>query len=138
MKVLACVAGVVLVLVGVACGSDDGTAADPFGDRTWTLTGGTVDGVELVTLADAPITLTVADGRASGTSACNTYGADLTVDGSTVAVGMVVATEMACMGEGVMELEGAYLGALARATSVSSSDGVVELSGDGVVLRFGA
>ncbi len=139
MKLLARIACTCLVVVvGGACGSDDSAMSDPFGDSTWTLTGGSVDGAALALVADAPVTLTVVDGRAAGTSACNTYGADLTVDGSTVAVGAVIATEMACMGEGVMELEGAYLGALARVTAVSSSDGALELSGDGVELRFGA
>lgn len=138
MKLFVCIACACLAMAGAACGSDEGVGADPFGDRAWTLTGGSVDGAQLVLVADAPVTLTVVDGRATGTSACNTYGAALSVDGSSVVVGDVVATEMACMGEGVMELEGAYLGALVRVTSVSSADGVLELRGDGVELRFGA
>jgi heat shock protein HslJ len=117
---------------------DGGTAVDPFGDTTWELTSGTVDGEDLVLVDGAPVTLTVTDGQAAGRSACNNYFGELVVDGSSVTPGVFGSTEMACMEDGVMELEAAYLGAMQTVTGVAVEGEELVLTGEGVELRFAA
>jgi heat shock protein HslJ len=115
---------------------DGDVAVDPFGDSTWELTSGTVGGEDLVLVDGSPVTLTVTDGQASGRSACNNYFGELVVDGSSVTPGMFGSTEMACMEEGVMELEAAYLGAMQTVTGVAVEGEELVLTGDDVELRF--
>lgn len=57
------------------------------------------------------------DGRVAGSGGCNRYSGTYTADGSSLAVGPVAATKMACPAPGVMEQEGQYYGALTRVTT---------------------
>jgi heat shock protein HslJ len=112
--------------------------ADRFADVTWELLGGTVDGTDLVLVEGSPVTLSVADGEVGGRAACNTYGGALTITGEEVAVGPLRSTMMACLDDGVMELEAAFLGGLERVTAVALDDEILVLTGEGVELRFAA
>ena len=56
-------------------------------DGTWRLDRGTVDGHALPMPATAPITLTLAGTRASGSSGCNSYGGDATVSDGQFRIG---------------------------------------------------
>ncbi|MFN4003026.1 META domain-containing protein, partial [Microcella sp.] len=84
----------------------------------------------------------IVDGDAiSGVAACNTYGG--TVIGSVadveqpLRVEQMFQTEMACVDDGVMQLEQRYLDALAAVTSARRVDAdTVRLSGPNVVLEF--
>lgn len=61
-------------------------------------------------LSGTEITLTFQDGQATGSAGCNTYEAEYSDDGTTVAFGPAAATEMACVTPaGVMEQEQRYL-----------------------------
>jgi heat shock protein HslJ/predicted secreted protein len=60
------------------------------------------------------------DGRVFGTTGCNHYGGSYTVvDSFNLSFGAVAATEMACMGDGIMDQESRFLRSL---TSVSSME----------------
>lgn len=123
---------------GPGGGGEDGGSSDPFGDTTWILTEGTVDGAPLELIEGYEITLSVAGGQVSGRSACNNYFGEITVDGSDVSIGGVGSTEMGCPEPGVMELEQAYLSALARVTTASREGDALSLEGEGVSFRFTA
>jgi heat shock protein HslJ len=78
-------------------------------DTTWALS--VFDGTDPV--ADTTITLTFdGEGNAYGSSGCNSYSGSYEVDGETLEFGMMMGTLMACLQEGVMEQEQAYLQAL--------------------------
>lgn len=92
-------------------------------------------------LSVADVSMTVQGDAISGVAACNTYGG--TVIGSVaeveqpLRVEQLFQTEMACLDDGVMELEQRYLDALAAVTSARRINAdTVELIGPGVRLEF--
>ena len=72
------------------------------------------------------------DGRLSGSSGCNQYGADYTTDGRAMTIGVPIGTLMACA-PAVMRVEQVYLARLPQAESFTIEGSVltVETSGDG-------
>ncbi|HDR72803.1 MAG TPA: META domain-containing protein [Methanoculleus sp.] len=76
------------------------------------------------------------DGRVGGSAGCNHYGADYTVNGASLAVGLAMRTEMYCIDPpGVMEQEDRYLSLLADAASYQIEDGLLILvDGEGADL----
>ncbi len=90
-----------------------------------------------------PVTLTFDGDEVSGQAPCNTYSAAVARGpgaGSTgpLEFGGITRTEMACAEQQQNELEGRYFAALEAADSVSVSDDgeTLELTGDGVFVRF--
>jgi heat shock protein HslJ len=131
---------VVLLTATTACGDQsatDGAGSGDSLDGAWVLTSGDVDGTALDLTVDRPVTLTLDGDKVTGSSACNLYFADLTVDGDTVTFGTIGGTEMACQDD-VMNLEGRYLAALARITQAARAGETLTLTGDGVRLEFGS
>jgi heat shock protein HslJ len=102
---------------------------------TWVLQRGSIEELLAGAPQSARIDLTLADGEASGTSACNLYGGPYEVDGSTMSFGALGSTEMAC-DPALMDLEAAYLNALASVREYELGPDRLELRGDGVPLRF--
>jgi len=126
-----------LALLLAACAEKaDVASGDPFGSTTWVLTSGTVDGAALTPIASAPVTLLVSDGSVGGRAACNSYGGDFTIADGVVTVGSLIQTEMACLDPGVMDLEQAFLAALARVDGAAGDGTTLLLTGDGVEMRF--
>ncbi len=128
-----------VALLAAACGGIDVGDA-PTDDELvgeWELTAGTGPAGEIVLVDGYPITLSIGEDEAwGGTAACNAYGSDVTVDGPRVEITEVFQTEMACVEDGVMEAEAAYLDAYRRATSVEVDGDVLVLRGDAVELTF--
>lgn len=127
-----------LALLGPACAELDGPAGGSASapDGAWRLVEGETDQGEVPVVAGADITLRIDGEDWSGTAACNDYHATVAVDGRELAVSEVVATEVACPGEGVMASESAYLAALRRVEAFERGEGTLTLTGDGVRLRF--
>jgi heat shock protein HslJ len=61
-------------------------------------------------------TLRIEDGQAGGSSGCNIFGGPVTIDASSLTIGALAMTEMACA-DPRMNLEAAYLGRLAQVAS---------------------
>jgi heat shock protein HslJ len=124
-----------LVVVGGACAAP----GDPTGDPTgipWELESGTIDGAEVTLVDSHPVTLTMTDEEIGGTAACNGYGATVTVSGSTIEIGELASTAMACAPDEVMESETQYLEALPRVEEFSNTAERLTLTGEGVELSF--
>jgi heat shock protein HslJ len=136
-----------------ACGggeaTDDGTAPDPdegtgitgidaFGSDQWVLADGTVDGNALTLIDAHPVTLALTPDGLGGTSACNSYFGSIGADGDTLTISELGSTMMACLDDGVMDLESAFLGALPRVTAAGRSGATLSLTGAGVELNFTA
>lgn len=111
----------------------------------WEFQSATVPSGELEPVTDHQITLIIDDTSASGYAGCNGYfyPVDL-ADGSWVwAEGTATITELSCIDEDgnertqVMEIEAAFIEALARVGTYELTEGaVLVLSGDTVELRF--
>jgi heat shock protein HslJ len=78
------------------------------------------------------------DGRISGSSGCNSYGAGYTAADGKLKVETIAMTEMACLDQGVMETEQQYLASLGGATGYKMTADQLELLDDAgnVVLVF--
>lgn len=127
---------IVMTLALSAClGSDFADSVE----GPWQLTGGTHAGESVPVFDSHPITLNLEAGRISGTAACNGYGGEYELSGSSFSIveGLAV-TEMACQPEEVMRSERAFLDAIAVVDEVElSNDGLV-LTGPQTELRFEA
>lgn len=138
-----------LALGATACGTDTGTTPAGGGDPartlpsgTWVLTAGEDPDGPLALVPTHPVTLEVGPRDGSGPQVggrvCNSYFAEPRAAGDGPLLEGPGSTEMACLEDGVMELESRYLGALARVDTVATSgdDDRLELTGDGVRLTY--
>lgn len=107
------VVAVVVAAATVGCGDRVGTAGagDVDLEGSWHLVTGS-DAQGELDLTGRDVTLVVEGDEVSGTSACNHYFGDVTVDGEDVTFGGLGGTEMGC-DPPVMDLEQRYLTALA-------------------------
>ncbi len=104
-----------------ACGRGAVIAASPEGE--WTLQ--TLNGAPL--LAASAINATFEDGKITGYSGCNSYGGAYTVKGDGLQLGEIAITEMACLEDGVMEQEQAYMAALSNVAKFRLDNDRLEL-----------
>jgi heat shock protein HslJ len=138
----------VLALLLGACGGGSGSGARSVGPLggDWVLTAGTGPAgdveVEDGRVGDDPaggvvITLGIDEDRWGG-NVCNSYGAqevEVDLEGSVV-IGDVSRTEMACLDEGVMAAEEAYLAAFVEVTGYEVTGDELRLTGEGVELVY--
>jgi heat shock protein HslJ len=144
-------AGAMLSVVLVACGSDDGGSGDGGAGQastdpselvgpTWTLDEATRGAMaENADQIDADVTLTFADdGTVSGSSACNTYSGSYEAgDDGSISLGPLASTQMACE-EAIMALEANYLQTLDEASSFAIAEGRLILQAMNVQLAYDA
>lgn len=124
---------VALLAVG-GCASTGPDAAGQL-EGEWRLTDGVHDGDPLPIPPDAPITLTIADGEASGRAACNHYSGPVTVEGDRLGIGAMSTTEMGCDPD-VMEAESRYVAALSAVAGWERTGDRLTLSGEAVELTY--
>lgn len=105
----------------------------------WRLTSFSVQGKPMTIDPRWVVTLVLMDqGNLSGKSACNQFGGKYTLNENQLKTGELASTLMACLDEGVMELEGAYLNALHEGGTLKrEGDKLTLTSADGkTVLEF--
>jgi heat shock protein HslJ len=78
-------------------------------------------------LESVEATATFANGEVAGSTSCNSYGGEYRVNGDLITIGTLVQTEMACMGEGIMEQEGAFTQAMMQAASFQATADRLEI-----------
>lgn len=102
---------------------------------TWRLTAvADAGGVLTVVADDIEATATFADGRVSGNTGCNNYGAAYTLDGENLTIMPGPMTLMACP-EAQMMVEQQFMAALAATATYSIADGQLSfLNSDGAVV----
>lgn len=120
----------------VSCGGEDSPVAEPFGDDTWRLVAGTMDGAPLRLVDGYPVTLAADEESVGGRSACNHYGGTAARNGARISFDSLHMTAMFCPDDGVMDLETAYLAALGRVDTATLEGDHLLLTADGVTLRF--
>jgi heat shock protein HslJ len=136
--VIAIVAIVALAVWLVSRSGGGGTPADPLAGSNWQVRSyynPAVSGGMASPLGGTQLTAEFAGAKVAGSSGCNTYSASYTVDGSSLTIGAVSSTRMACAEPpGVMEQEAAFLAALQSASSFKLGTGVLQiLNGQGQV-----
>lgn len=80
-------------------------------------------------LKGQPLTMTINDGRATGSAGCNRYFGGVTVakEGG-LKFGPLASTKRACLAEGVMQQESRYLATLSKMTKFTINENVLTLS----------
>lgn len=101
----------------------------------WVLTAATIDGRKLQWPEDARLDLAPTEDGVGGRAACNRWFGSATVGDGTIAIGQVGQTEMGCAPP-LMEVEAAYLDALARVSTWQREGDGLALAGDDVELVF--
>jgi putative lipoprotein len=128
----------VLSVVLSAC-ADPGeeAAADPT-TEAWVLEAGTLDGAEISIIDGYPITLIFdqPEGMAGGKSACNQWFGGYTLSGNELTFTDIGQTMMACVDEGVMDSETAFVTALDLVETFTMEGNELNLAGVGVDLLF--
>src|SRR5687767_3926344 len=105
------------VVAGCAVTSRVGTTDLP--GTTWQLVA--VDGDAVV--ADAVPTLAFGEpGAVSGSTGCNTFSGEVTIDGNELSIGALVTTRMACADPAANTQEQAFLAAMERVTGYTIDD----------------
>lgn len=127
------------------CGTDTGSGGAPSGSGTatevidlagsWHLQAGADPAGDLPLDGAPAVTLIVDGATVSGTSACNSYSGDVSVEAGGVAVTGLGGTEMACE-PAVMELEQRYLAALESMDRARRSADTLTLTGSDATLTF--
>ena len=102
---------------------------------TSVLSEGTVDGEVLTVPSGHRVSLTFTGTDASGTAACNAYGARVKQDGDRLTFGELGATAVGCA-PAVMAAEDRYLAGLARVTAAARDNGLLTLTGPDTSLVF--
>lgn len=125
-------AAMAAALLLVAC--DWLPIGEPELDGAWQLTSGTYDGAAIVVPDGSRITMTIEGDTIGGTAACNQYGGTFELDGRTITIGPISATEMGCDGP-IMAAESAFLSALADVDTVEPSRSL-HLTGPASDLQF--
>lgn len=128
----------VAVLAFITACSSGGAASEEI-DITgnWQLVSGSADGQAIPLIDDSPVTLNITRTEVGGTSACNLYGGPFILDGSTISIGDLFSTMMACNPED-MAVESLYTAALPEVETVALEGGELVMSGPGIELRFAA
>ena len=105
---------------------------------SWQLLSYGTPGAETPVIEGSGVTLVFQeDDVAGGSGGCNGYGSNYSVEGDLLSFSMVVSTLMACMEDGLMQQEQAYLQALEAATAYSLRDGQLIIAyGDAQELVF--
>jgi heat shock protein HslJ len=118
-----------------ACASATEDEIDITGN--WQLVSGSVDGQAIPLIDGSPVTLNVTGTEIGGTSACNSYGGQFILDGSSISIGDLMTTLMMCTPE-VMDVEIPYTAALSEVDTVAFDGDQLLMTGPGIELRFSA
>jgi heat shock protein HslJ len=102
----------------------------------WQLVAFDLSDIHHVILKGSLITLEFAQGQLNGHGGCNGYGGDYTADASTLKVGPLMSTMMACADDKMTQQESAYTNALGKAASYTIKDNELSITYDGGILRY--
>src|SRR5687768_17499524 len=117
-----------LLLALSACAITSREATTELPGTSWTLVD--LDGEEAI--GDTPPSIAFTDdGGVTGTTGCNTFNGEVTIEGSELTFGPLATTRMACADPAVADQEQAFLVAIEGATGYTIDDeGRLVLEGD--------
>jgi len=113
----AAIAALVLCAGLAACESavSDDDQSDELTKQDWVAE--TINGKPVIN--PGRVTLSFAEGRVSGRGGCNIYSGPVEIGADTLKIGPLISTKMACVDNGLMQQESAYLNALRSAQRYS-------------------
>jgi heat shock protein HslJ len=112
-----------------ACGASEPPSPFNLGDTRWRLASIVEDDVTRTPPEGAVITLNLGrDGKASGTSGCNSYSGAYETQGEIIKFGALTTTLIACVDPALTSFEGLYLGDLYRAQLFEKRDNQLTLT----------
>lgn len=83
------------------------------------------------------VTMSFGEGRVSGRGGCNRYSGTADYANGAIKVGPLISTKMACMEDGIMQQESAYLNALQGATRYTiGGDGKLTIATGGGAIVY--
>jgi heat shock protein HslJ len=107
-------------------------AGNRLADTEWTLTSFGVGNAVSPVVEGTTVTLKFgSDGRAGGSSGCNTYGSDYRVSGNTVSFGAIFSTKRACLDRRANQQEQRFFRALESARTFRLSGNRLTIFHDG-------
>ena len=74
------------------------------------------------------VTLAFLEGRVSGRSGCNLYSGPVEIGRGSLKVGPLISTKMACLEDGLMQQESAYLSALQSTRGYELASGTLTIA----------
>ncbi|MFP4437360.1 MAG: META domain-containing protein [Chloroflexaceae bacterium] len=89
-------------------------------------------------IADYQPTLSFQEDTVGGNTGCNEFGGNYTLDGTTISFSGLFQTERACMADGVMQQEAAYMELLRNADTISRGEDSLTLTAPDSILQFTA
>jgi putative lipoprotein len=120
-----------LLFLLASCGGI--TLNDPLNGTAWTLT--SINNSP--PLENTTVTVEFKDGKIGGSSGCNSYGGFYKVSGEKITTDSIAMTLMACMDQGVMAQEQAFLEYLQEAQAFKLNEDQLQiLSSNGKSLTF--
>ena len=87
-------------------------------------------------LPDSEVTLNFDGEQINGSAGCNSYFGDVTVEDSSLSVGLIGSTLMACADEDISQQEADFLAALGQANAYTLEDNQLTLQYEGGILIF--
>lgn len=137
MKLVTSLVLIILFVIGLGGASAQETPADPLANTRWQLVWYGAEDNPTITIATNPVTLFFgSDNRAYGNSSCNQYGSAYSINEGRIVFELPMSTMMACLEDGVMEQESAYLSALSTVTSYEIVDNQLILMYEGGQMVF--
>lgn len=125
-----------MLLTGCALrGGGGGSSAPGSLEGKWQLVDGSHDEAPLPTVNGRRVTLEIDGDEVRGNSGCNIYGGTLVRDGDSIRFDALTMTEMGCP-DGAMNLESAYVAALADVRRVEATQPRLILAGSNSRLAF--
>ena len=128
----------ILAIALTACADPGEAGASDPTTNAWALEAGTLDGADIPIVDGYPITLIFdqPEGTAGGKSACNQWFGGYTLSGNELTFTDVGGTLMACIDEGVMDSETAFLDAMGLVEIFTMEGDQLNLTGEAVDLLF--
>ncbi len=124
-------AAILVLLLVPACSI--GALKDPLNGTAWTLT--SINNSP--PLENTTVTVEFKDGKIGGSSGCNSYGGFFKVSGEKITTDSIAMTLMACMDQGAMAQEQAFLEYLQEAQAFKLNEDQLQiLSSNGKSLTF--
>jgi len=128
-----------LLTACAATGTNGNSRAEPdLVGTTWSLTAYGDPANPQPVITNYQPTLSFQEDTVGGSTGCNEFGGNYTHADTTISFSGLFQTERACMADGVMQQEAAYMELLRNAETISRGEDSLTLTAPGGVLQFTA
>ena len=112
--------------------TESSSAENKLANTAWMLKSFGAQGAETTVIESTKITIKFgADGRAGGSSGCNSYGGEYSVQGDTLSLSKIISTKRACLEQSANQQEQRYFAALESANKFKLAENRLTIFYDG-------